>query len=281
VRALVLEEGAVYRSHHPDPQPGPGEALVRVILAGVCRTDLEILRGYLGFRGIAGHEFVGVVEHSPAPSWVGRRVVGEINCACGRCATCRAGRSRHCPHRTVLGIQGRDGAFADYLTLPLANLHTVPEGLSDEEAVFVEPLAAAFEILEQVEVTPSDRVVVVGDGKLGLLVVQVLRERAGEVTLVGRHDRNVVLARSLGVEAVFADRAQVLAGADVVADCSGTASGWELARRLVRPCGRLILKSTFAQEFFFHFNFFFKMCTRYLNRHNREFRIGDQFHILR
>ena len=174
MQALVLDQTLKIVEDYPTPEPPPGEALVRVSVAGICNTDLELVKGYMQFRGVPGHEFVGVVEQAPgAKEWEGRRVVGEINAACGSCSTCRAGRPSHCPHRTTLGIDRRDGAFAEYLTLPIRNLHPLPATLSDEAAVFAEPLAAACEILQQVHVRPTDRAVVLGDGKLGLLCAQV------------------------------------------------------------------------------------------------------------
>ncbi|RMF42004.1 MAG: alcohol dehydrogenase, partial [Anaerolineae bacterium] len=176
MNALYLSNRTLtYRTDLPMPEPPPGEALIRVRLAGICATDLELVRGYYPFDGIPGHEFVGVVEHAPdAPQWEGRRVVGEINAACGACAQCREGRPTHCEQRTVLGIIGRNGAFAEYLTLPLANLHPVPDDVTDEQAVFTEPLAAALEVLQQVHIHPTDRVLVVGAGRLGQLIAWTL-----------------------------------------------------------------------------------------------------------
>src|SRR5215210_5790152 len=184
-----------------------GEALVRVRLAGVCNTDLEIVRGYAGFEGTLGHEFVGEVERAPgAPELEGRRVVGEINAGCGRCQLCRSGDSRHCPARTVLGIVGRDGAFAEYLTLPVVNLVPVPDEVSDERAVFTEPLAAACGINERVKIETETRVAVVGDGKLGLLCAQALKATTGAgVTLVGRHERKLEIARQRGIRTLRPD----------------------------------------------------------------------------
>ncbi|TNF35176.1 MAG: alcohol dehydrogenase [Deltaproteobacteria bacterium] len=218
------------------------EATLRLSVGGVCATDLEIAKGYMGFRGVMGHEWVGVVEAAPDPSWIGRRVVGDINCPCGACATCRAGRPTHCPHRTVLGIAGRDGAFSERFTLPVANLHAVPDGVSDEAAVFVEPLAAALEILEQIHVRPSDRVVVLGTGRLGQLCARVLALTGAEVTGVGRD------ATRLGMlpRGVKRARPEELAtsAADIVVDSTGAPEGLELATRLVRPRGTVVLKTT-------------------------------------
>lgn len=216
---------------------------MRVRLAGVCATDLELVKGYMGFAGTLGHEWVGDVEDAPDPAWVGRRVVGDINCPCGRCPTCRAGRPTHCPNRTVLGIVGRDGAFAERLALPVGNLHAVPDGVPDEAAVFVEPLAAACEILEQVHVRPSQRAVVLGTGRLGQLCARVLALTGAEVAAVGRNATTLALLPP-SVRAVRLDAAAELAGADVVVDCTGSPDGLSLATTLVRPRGTLVLKTT-------------------------------------
>ena len=240
--ALRYEDGRVTTRDVPGPTR-PGEAKIRVQVAGVCATDLEIVKGYMGFSGTLGHEWVGVVEEAPDAAWVGRRVVGDINCPCGTRATCLAGRPTHCPSRTVLGIVGRDGAFAEALSLPLANLHPVPEGIPDEAAVFVEPLAAACEILEQLHIRPSFRVVVLGSGRLGQLCAQVLALTGAETALVGRNPRTLALTAP-GIGRVPLDRADAHAGADVVVDCTGSADGLALASRLVRPRGTIVLKTT-------------------------------------
>lgn len=243
--ALVYDgKDLLLRDDYPRPVPPPGEALVRVRLAGICNTDLEIVRGYMGFRGVLGHEFVGVVEECADESLIGQRVVGEINCYCGECPTCRAGAPTHCPNRTTLGIWGRDGAFADYLSLPVANLHTVPEALSDATAVFVEPLAAALEILEQVHVKPTDRVVVLGDGKLGLLVAQVLALTGCRLVVGGHHEEKLDILRQRGMKARLVSELPK-EKADVVVDCTGHPDGFAAARELVKPRGTLVLKSTF------------------------------------
>jgi alcohol dehydrogenase len=227
----------------PAPALLPGEALIRPRLVGICNTDLEITRGYKGFRGVLGHEFVGTVVACDDAAWVGRRVVGEINVACGVCPTCRRGDRPHCPERTALGIQGRDGAMAELLALPVANLHAVPPGVPDSAAVFAEPLAAALQILEQAHLRPTERVAVVGDGKLGALIVQVLRLPGCETTLVGRHPERWELFRAQGISCVRPEEAS--GRFDLVVDCTGQAAGLATARRLVRPRGRLLLKSTF------------------------------------
>ena len=233
---------------------GEGEALVRVVLSGICNTDLEIARGYAGFQGTLGHEFVGVCEEAPgAPELIGRRVVGEINAGCGRCELCAAGDPRHCPARTVLGIVGRDGAHAEYLRLPAVNLLAVPDEVPDERAVFTEPLAAACGILERVKVGEGQRVAVVGDGKLGLLCAQALRALTrAEIALVGKHDSKLAVARRRGIETVRLDQldgnknSRAFGRAfDIVVEASGAASGFDLALSLVRARGTLVLKSTF------------------------------------
>jgi threonine dehydrogenase-like Zn-dependent dehydrogenase len=246
MRAIVLHDKATLHHDYPKPQLPPGEALIRVRQAGICNTDLELIKGYGSFRGVLGHEFVGQVEACPsAPRWVGRRVVGEINVACGLCATCRAGRPTHCPERTSLGIRGRDGAFADYLTLPPANLHAVPDRVSDEQAVFVEPLAAALEITDQVHLRPTDRVVVLGDGKLGLIIAQVLALTGCHLTVVGRHRAKLDLLAARGIDTRLAHEATWDDLADVVVEATGTPGGLAAARELLRPRGKLVLKSTY------------------------------------
>ncbi len=244
MKALVYDGELKLVEDRPRPVPPPGEALVRVRLAGICHTDLEIVRGYMGFRGILGHEFVGVVEECEDRRLVGRRVVGEINCYCGQCPTCLGGAPAHCPDRTTLGIWGRDGAMAEYLILPVVNLHPVPDSLSDEVAVFVEPLAAALEILEQVHVRPTERVIVLGDGKLGLLAAQALRLVGCDLTTVGRHEARLDILRQQGIDARLAEERQGIK-ADVVVDCTGQPDGFEAARRMLKPRGRFVLKSTF------------------------------------
>ncbi len=246
MRALWLEGRSLrLRDDVPLPDPPAGEALVRVRLAGVCNTDLELVRGYYPYTGVPGHEFVGVVERADgAPSWTGRRVVGEINAACGACATCLAGRLTHCERRSVLGIVARDGAFATHLALPLANLHAVPEGVADEVAVFTEPTAAALELQEQVAVSPDDRVVVVGTGKLGNLVAQTLAATGCRLLAVGRSERSLALLSARGIPTATAEGIEPRR-ADLAVECTGSPEGLELARRAVRPRGTIVLKSTY------------------------------------
>jgi threonine dehydrogenase-like Zn-dependent dehydrogenase len=248
MRALHFD-GATLRclDDHPAPAPRPGEALVRMRLAGVCSTDLQILAGYMGFTGVPGHEFVGDVVDGPA-DLTGKRVVGEINYACGHCSTCGEGLGRHCPHRRVMGIVGADGAFADYLAVPVENLHVVPDHVPDEAAVFTEPLAAAFSILEQVPVGPGDDVVVLGDGKLGLLCAQVLAGAGATVTLVGKHAENLALMAGRGVATALVDGWVPAGDAGCVVDATGSPAGLRLAMAAVRPRGRLVLKTTVADR---------------------------------
>jgi len=228
----------------PRPEPGEGEALIRVILAGICQTDVYLTRGYKAFRGILGHEFVGRVEAAADPTWLGQRVVGEINIGCGHCGLCRQGLSRHCRDRRVLGIQDWDGALAEYLVLPLANLHPVPERLPDALAVFTEPVAAALEVLEQVHIRPDSRVLVLGDGKLGLLLALCLRLTGCDLHLAGRHAKKLDLVASRGVTTHWAEHFTA-DGFDVVVEATGSLAGWQTAVAAVRPRGTIILKSTY------------------------------------
>jgi threonine dehydrogenase-like Zn-dependent dehydrogenase len=245
--ALRHEGGRLTVAEIAKPQESAEEAVVRVTLSGICNTDVEIARGYAGFEGTIGHEFVGMVESAPDVSLIGRRVVGEINAGCGRCAECRAGDSRHCPQRTVLGIHGRDGAHAEFLRLPVANLLTIPDDLRDESAVFCEPLAAACGITERVEVSARTRVVIIGDGKLGLLCAQALSLSSPHVLTVGKHIEKLALAAARGIETATLD--EIRSGGarqfDVAVEASGSESGFALALSLLRPRGVLVLKSTF------------------------------------
>jgi threonine dehydrogenase-like Zn-dependent dehydrogenase len=252
MRALLVGDGQLtFVADYPRPDPPLGEALIRVTRAGICNTDLEIVKGYFSFRGVLGHEFVGVVEAlNPLPGQtshiqVGDRVVGEINCVpCDSPARTASERAQS-PDRTTLGIAGRDGAFADYTTLPIVNLHRVPDHVSDDEAVFVEPLAAACQVLEQVHIRPTDRVGVLGDGKLGLLCAQVIAAGAPcDLTVIGKHANKLDLARRWGLRAAYIDEAP-LRTFDVVVECTGSPTGFEHARQLLRPRGTLVLKSTY------------------------------------
>lgn len=246
MKALRYEENLLAVRDVPKPL-GEGEALVRVTLSGICNTDVEIVRGYAGFQGTIGHEFVGVVESAPGDdALVGKRVVGEINAGCGRCEFCSGGDTRHCPRRTVLGIVGRDGAHAEFLRLPVVNLLPVPDEIGDERAVFAEPLAAAWGITERAQVTTEQRVAVIGDGKLGLLCAQALSLTGAHVTLVGKHPGKLAIADARGIETVMLDKLRGRERAfDTAVEASGSASGFELALDILRPRGTLVLKSTF------------------------------------
>ncbi|WP_016874737.1 alcohol dehydrogenase catalytic domain-containing protein [Chlorogloeopsis fritschii PCC 9212] len=228
----------------PIPEPPPGEALVRVLCAGICNTDLELTRGYYPFTGILGHEFVGIVEQGPE-NLVNQRVVGEINAVCGQCRFCRSGNSTHCENRTVLGIVNRHGAFADYLCLPVENLHIVPDRIPTEVATFTEPVAAALEIQQQLTLQPNHRVLVVGDGKLGQLVAQTVALSGCELLVVGRHPEKLANLEARGIKTGFADAVTDKAF-DVSVECTGNAQGFAIARRALRPRGTLVLKSTYA-----------------------------------
>lgn len=266
MRGLWLEDGELrFRDDLPPPEPPEGEAAVRVLRAGICNTDLELVRGYYPYAGVPGHEFVGVVERGPEP-WMGRRVVGEINAVCHACEACRAGRPHHCAERTVLGIVDRNGAFAERLTLPVENLHPVPDGLSTDAATFVEPLAAALQIREQVKIAPDDRVLVVGDGKLGLLVAMSLALTGCDLTVVGRHPDKLSLLDGAGARTVAAEdggAAESTAGDgvtdpddapvepasfDVAVEATGNPDGFGTALRALRPRGTLVMKSTYAGD---------------------------------
>lgn len=224
------------------------EALIRVTKSGICNTDLEIVRGYAGFAGTIGHEFVGIVEAAAgAPEWIGKRVVGEINAGCGACEKCAAGDSRHCPNRTVLGIHGRDGAHAEFLSLPVENLLEVPASVTDEQAVFAEPLAAAFGITEQIEINERTRVAVIGDGKLGILCAFALSLKSRNTALVGKHREKLALAEKRGIETILLNEAvpRLNRTFDVVVEASGSESGFATALDLLKPRGKMVLKSTF------------------------------------
>ena len=245
MRAVLHDNGVSYDHSHPEVQPGEGECVVRVHWAGICATDLEIVKGYMGFAGILGHEFVGTVE-SGSRQWVGRRVVAEINCACRACDMCQAGLANHCRNRTVLGISGHHGCFADCVAVPEINLHQVPAGISDEEAVFVEPLAAAYQVVKQCPIERRSKVAVVGTGRLGLLVAQMLAVTGCRLLAVGRNPRTLSFCEKKHIQAVSNDEVITRQDRDVVVECSGSPDGLNLALQLVRPRGTLVLKSTFA-----------------------------------
>src|SRR5688572_1873839 len=243
MRALVLDDRVSVQESRPAPNPGEGEVLVRVSCAGICETDLQLIKGYMGFRGVLGHEFVGVAESGPL---AGRRVVGEINCACWTCETCRKGLNTHCPNRTVIGILNHDGAFADLIAVPQRNLHAVPDALPDEIAVFTEPVAAAFQIPAQITIRPDDRIIVLGDGRLGNLCAQVLARLSNRVTVVGKHPQKLALLKALGIATALVSDPIDDRSADIVVDCTGSDTGLPTALRLVRPRGTIVLKTTVA-----------------------------------
>ena len=244
MKACIFDGRAVSLDpSHPEPAAAPGEVRVRVLLAGVCRTDLEIVKGYMGFTGVLGHEFVGVALEG---RHAGRRVVGEINCVCGKCDMCAAGLPTHCRRRTVLGILGRDGAFAEQLLLPEANLHLVPDSVPDRQAVFAELLAAAIQVGRQVEMRPGSKVIVLGDGRLGQLVAQVLAAGGLAPRVVGKAKAKLAILEAMGIDAVPADAVRPAKDADVVIECTGTAAGLGMALAFVRPRGTVVLKSTVA-----------------------------------
>jgi threonine dehydrogenase-like Zn-dependent dehydrogenase len=245
MRAIVLDEKVAVVSGRPTPTPGPDEVLVRVLRAGVCETDLQLIKGYMGFRGVLGHEFVGIAESGPL---AGCRVVGEINCACWTCGTCRMGLPTHCPNRTVLGILNHDGAFADHIAVPQRNLHAVPDTLSDDVAVFTEPVAAAFQIPVQVTIGKKDRIAILGDGRLGNLCAQVLARMSDHVLVVGKHPEKLAILEAMGIAAAVLSDAIDTRSFDIVVDCTGSESGLPTSLRLVRPRGTIVLKTTVAGE---------------------------------
>lgn len=252
----LTDEGLTVSTDFPVPTIGPHQALVRVHLAGICSTDLQLIAGYKGgYRGILGHEFVGeVVAVNPADSdteaWIGKRVVGEINHGCGECALCRNNMGKHCHQRQSLGIINWHGAFAEYVMLPISNLHEVPDFLYDEQAVFTEPLAAALEVLQQVHISPNSRVYLLGDGRLGLLIGQIIASTQCNLTVIGRHPVKLAILAQRGIKAVVSNEVELAnlrqSEADIVIEATGSESGFLTALDLVRPMGTIILKSTFA-----------------------------------
>ena len=244
MRALVFDGKLHLRTDYPDPVPVAGESVVKVSAAGICGTDLEITRGYMKYRGVPGHEFVGCVVQSENRALVGQRVAGEINASCGTCNWCIDGIGRHCPARTVLGILGRDGAFAEYLRLPNANLIALPDAVADEAAVFTEPFAAACEIFEQARLKRTDRIAILGDGRLGAMVALALRGEDFAPVVGGHHPEKLRRLAALGLATQNAD--ELTPGYDVVIDCTGDSAGFAKAIALVRPRGTVVLKTTAA-----------------------------------
>lgn len=245
VRAVVFDKKLRFEEHYPVPMPGQSECLIRVHYAGICATDLEIIQGYLGFQGVLGHEMVGTVVHGPA-QWRDKRVACEINCACTRCDMCLGGLANHCRKRTVLGIAGRDGCFADFVALPERNLHALPDTISDEEAVFIEPIAAAYQVRAQCPVDVRSSVAVLGAGKLGLLVAQVLSKAGCQLVAIGRNRIRLLHCEKHGVRAIHVEDLVPRQEFDVVVECTGSPDGLDLAMKLVRPRGTIVLKSTYA-----------------------------------
>ncbi len=244
VKALVLENGEVFLKDVPTPTPQEEEVLIRVSLGGICSTDLEMVKGYVPFTGVMGHEFVGRVEIDPQGEFTGTRVVGEINIGCGSCSFCQAGLKNHCQKREVVGIRQRQGVFAEYVALPRENIYPVPVESPDEEAVFVEPLAAALQVLEQVHIPPSHRVVVLGDGRLGLLVAMVLAEAGLESIILGHHKEKMDIVKPLGVTGVVAE--EFSEKVDLVVECTGSSAGFQKAQQILHPRGTIVLKTTVA-----------------------------------
>ena len=250
MRALYFDgKHLELQAAYPDPAPEDGEVLIRPTRMGVCATDLELCKGYMSFRGVLGHEFVGVVESAKDRNdkrWRGKRVVGTINCVCGRCDMCRAGLREHCRERSVLGIQDRDGVFAEAFTLPVTNLHEVPDNIDDDQAVFVEPLAAAYQILRQLTIEGRPYITVLGDGRLGLLCAQVMSQLNATVRCVGKHPEKLELCERWGVKHRMLEDVGLRQDQDIVVDCTGAGDGLSTAMQMVRPRGTIVMKTTVA-----------------------------------
>jgi len=247
MRALIFDNGLRFAADYPRPLPGESEALVRVVYAGICATDREIMRGYMGFSGVPGHEFSGVVEEAAEKSLIGKRVTGAINIACNACQYCASGLRNHCPNRDVLGILNKDGAFAEFLTLPLENIYLLPDSVSLQEGVFAEPLAAAFEITRQVKVSSGMKAAVLGDGKLGLLAALVLQRTGCDLTLIGRHVERLTAFKEKGM-AVSPGIDGLPRDFDITVDCTGSEAGLAEAVSITKPRGIVVLKSTIAKR---------------------------------
>lgn len=248
MKAVVFDNGLKLDNNYPTPTPQKGEALIRVNTIGICNTDYEITKGYMGYKGILGHEFTGVVEavNSDNKDLIGKRVVGEINCGCGECEWCAQGLERHCFNRSTLGIWQREGCFAEYVCLPMKNLLEIPQNVTDNEAVFVEPLAAAMEILEQVHIPPYKKVIVLGDGKLGLIIALALNAAGLDITLVGKHSEKLSIAEAQGIKTKLLNELKIEKMCDFVVEATGSITGFETSLALIKPRGTLILKSTIA-----------------------------------
>lgn len=253
MKAVVFDDGLKLDKNYPMPVPKEGEALIKVHTIGICNTDYEITKGYMGYKGVLGHEFTGVVEKASDKSLIGKRVVGEINCGCGKCEYCAQGLERHCFNRSTLGIWQREGCFAEYVALPEKNLLEIPENVSDNEAVFVEPLAAALEILEQIHIPPYKKVIVLGDGKLGIIIALALNAAGLDITLVGKHEEKLKLAKDQGVKTKLLSELKIEKVYDYVVEATGSITGFETSMALTKPRGTLILKSTIAASKEFNF----------------------------
>ena len=255
MRAVVFDNGLKLDKNYAKPSPRKGEALIKVNTIGICNTDYEITKGYMGYKGVLGHEFTGVVEEINADdkSLLEKRVVGEINCGCGECEWCHQGLERHCPNRSTLGIWQREGCFAEYVCLPVKNLLEIPENVSDEEAVFTEPLAAALEILEQIHIPPYKKIAVLGDGKLGLMIALALNAAGLDLILIGKHENKLEIAKKQGVKTKLLSDVEIKKEFDFVVEATGSISGFETSLALTKPRGTLILKSTIAASKEFNF----------------------------
>lgn len=247
MKAIYFSERLYLKNDSPEPLPRDDEALIRVKYAGICNTDIEIVKGYMNFSGILGHEFTGIVEWAKDKGAIGKRVVGEINIGCGTCDYCLNGMKNHCPQRRVLGILNKDGVFAEYVTMPMENLHMLPDSISDIDAVFIEPLASAFEIINQVNIRPSDKVCILGDGKLGLLVGQVIAMTTRELIVVGKHPERLSILNEKGINTcLYQDFKEK--GFDIVIDCTGSPSGIKSALDIVKPMGKIVMKTTISGD---------------------------------
>jgi threonine dehydrogenase-like Zn-dependent dehydrogenase len=252
MKALWLEDNKISLRDIPQPRQR-NEALIKIRKAGICSTDLELVKGYYPYKGVIGHEFVGDVIEADDSSWIGQRVVGEINVVCGHCEQCLNGRSTHCESRTVLGIVNRDGTFAEFTNLPIANLHRVPHSVPDEMAVFTEPLAAALEIQDQIQIKPTDRVLLVGAGRLGQLIAQTLALTGCDLRVIARHAHQQNLLKSRGIRIIAEEEIQPWRW-DIVVEATGSPSGFSLARRAIRPRGTMVLKSTYKGDMSVNFS---------------------------
>ncbi len=249
MKALTFDKELKFETDFAKPSPHAGEVLIKTRMVGICNTDFEITKGYMGYKGVLGHEFVGDVVEGDS-KWLGKRVVGEINCGCGACSLCAQGLARHCMNRQTLGIWQKDGCFSEFFTLPVENLVEVPQNVSDEEAVFCEPIAAAMEIFEQLHIKPADKVALLGDGKLGLCISLVLNAMNVDFVHIGKYENKLAISRSAGVKTMFLNELSEADAKsfDVVIEATGSVGGFETSLSLVKPRGVLVLKSTIAAK---------------------------------